>query len=186
MLAKCCFNFTLCICRFESSTPASWLHISVRIPRSMPKWAVGSGCCRCPASWNMHDNASWRRFYNHADQLEETYSTPLQNDKKKFLKKQSEFVYENYICLFCEKQSLFVAWNWVCRPSREDQLKRNSFCLRQITQDSRMILHRAGKVQTPLFTRFVPWFSPVYKALITQLVKISQPSLNLFKLGGAI
>ena len=42
-----------------------------------------------------------------------------------------------------------------------------------------MILHRAGKVQTPLF-------SPVYKALITQLVKISQPSLNLFKLGGAI
>ena len=49
-----------------------------------------------------------------------------------------------------------------------------------------MILHRAGKVQTPLFTRFVPFFSPVYKALITQLVKISQPSLNLFKLGGAI
>ena len=121
-------------------------------------------------------------FYHRTFSL----TTPLQNDKKKFLKKQSEFVYENYICLFCEKQSLFVAWNWVCRPSREDQLKRNSFCLRQITQDSRMILHRAGKVQTPLFTRFVPWFSPVYKALITQLVKISQPSLNLFKLGGAI
>ena len=184
MLAKCCFNFTLCICRLNQ---ALLLHDFIfQSAFHAVCQNVGSGCCRCPASWNMHDNASWRRFYNHADQLEETYSTPLQNDKKKFLKKQSEFVYENYICLFCEKQSLFVAWNWVCRPSREDQLKRNSFCLRQITQDSRMILHRAGKVQTPLFTRFVPWFSPVYKALITQLVKISQPSLNLFKLGGAI
>lgn len=59
-----------------------------------------------PCSWNMHDNASWRRFYNHADQLEETYSTPLQNDKKKFLKKQSEFVYENYICLFCKNNPI--------------------------------------------------------------------------------